>query len=66
LSVDELTKTYENEYLVFKKTGILPDGIIRKIASLIKEAIGEPRDVKFAEALFIGRCAEVFYFQNKK
>ncbi len=63
LTVEELVKTYEEEYLVFKKTGICPDGVIRNIADLVHKVIGEYH-ITFAEQLFIRRCAETFYKQN--
>ena len=64
LTVEELVRVYENEYLVFKKTGVCPDGVIRNIAELTMKVIGE-YDIRFAEQMFLQECAEKFYQQNK-
>lgn len=67
--VDSLPKkiliyVYKNEYLKFKKTGICPDGCLRTIAELAEKVIGN-YDIRYAERLFLERCAEVFYNDNK-
>jgi ribosomal protein L7/L12 len=65
LTVEELINTYENEYLPFKKTALCPDGVIKNIAKMFNELSGT-YDIKFAERLFLDRCAEIFFEQNKK
>jgi len=60
LSTEKLIWVYENEYLPFKKTGICPDGVIRKISQMFNELTGS-YEIRFAEQLFIYRMAELFY-----
>lgn len=64
LTTEQLVEAYEKEYLVFKKTGVCPDGVIRTIARLTQKVIGD-YDIRFAERMFLERCAELFYEQNK-
>ena len=64
LSVKELIDAYENEYIPFRETGICPPGIIRTIADMFNKVSGT-YEIRFSENLFITRCAEIFYNQNK-
>lgn len=63
LTSEQLVKAYKEEYLVFKKTGKCPDGVIRTIAELSEAVVGDYH-IGFAEDLFLERCAEMFYKQN--
>lgn len=65
LSIDTLVDVYENEYLPFKKTGICPDGVLRKIARMFNEVSGT-YSLRFAEERILETCTEIFYNQNKK
>jgi hypothetical protein len=63
LTPAQLIKAYKEEYLVFRKTAICPDGVIRNIAELSQAVIGD-YNIGFAEDLFLEKCAEMFYKQN--
>lgn len=65
LTTEQLVNAYRDEYLVFKETGIYPDGVIRTIDKLLREIMGS-NQIDYAMHLFNQRCAEIFYEQNTK
>jgi hypothetical protein len=64
LSIEDLVNSYENEYMPFQKTGILPDGIIRNIAEMFNKVSGS-YSIDFATTQFLKKFTEFFYNQNK-
>lgn len=65
LNTEELVRIYEKEYLPFIKTGICPNGTIRKVAQMFNELTGS-YEIRFAEQLVIYRMAELFHLGNKE
>jgi len=64
LSIEELVEIYQNEYIPFKKSGILITGKIREITELYYNVTGS-YNIDFGVKLFIERCAVMFYDKNK-
>lgn len=59
----ELIDAYIIEYLEWKKTGVLPDGLIRTLYETICDG-DEYVSVTFAENMFNERLAELYYLEN--
>jgi hypothetical protein len=61
----ELVTAYRTEYLEWKRTGVLQDGVIRNFYNLLSED-DEHVPITYAEKLFNERLAELFYLQNSE
>ena len=63
---DELIQTYKDEYLEWKRTGVLPDGIIRDTYDILSSDDDEYVGVQFVDKMFNERLAELWYLNASK
>lgn len=59
----ELVDAYTIEYLEWKKTGILPNGLIRTLYETLSDG-DEYVNVNYAENMFNERLAELYYLEH--
>jgi len=64
-SKDELVDAYRNEYLNWKRTGVLNDGLIRDIFNILSEDDDEYVTVHMVDKMFNERLAELWYLDNE-
>lgn len=62
----ELVNAYQTEYMGWKRTGVLQDGIIRTLYDILsKDDIDdESVSIIYAEKMFNERLAELFFFEH--
>ena len=61
---EELVNAYREEYLEWKRTGVLQDGLIRDLYNILDED-DEHTPIHYAEQMFNERLAELWYLENK-
>ena len=61
----ELLDAYKNEYLVWKRTGVLPNGIIRDAYNILCSDGDTYLSVIHADRMFQETLAELWYKENK-
>jgi len=59
-----LIDAYQNEYLEWKRTGVLPDGIIRDTYNILSEDDDEYVSINYVDKMFNERLAELFFFEH--
>lgn len=60
-----LVDAYREEYLEWKRTGVLNDGIIRDTYNILSEDGDEYVSVHMVDKMFNERLAELWYLDNK-
>jgi len=61
-----LVDAYREEYLEWKRTGVLPDGIIRDTYNILSEDGDEYVNIQFVDKMFNERLAELWYTDNSE
>jgi len=62
---EELVNAYCDEYLNWKRTGVLNDGIIRDTYNILCEDGDEYVSIHTVDKMFNERLAELYYLENK-
>lgn len=63
---DELVTAYRDEYLEWKRTGILSDGVIRDTYNILSEDSVGHVSLQFVDKMFNERLAELYYLDAIK
>lgn len=61
-----LVDAYREEYLEWKRTGVLPDGIIRDTYEILSGDGDEYVSVHYVDKMFNERLAELWYLDNSE
>lgn len=62
---EELVAAYRDEYLEWKRTGILQDGLIRDTYNILEGDGDEYVSIHMVDKMFNERLAELYYLENK-